>query len=963
MASSGQSSTGIQLAPIFVPGASKASVLKTKQKITAFGQWMDLSRAQPLQLYQNMGYDADAKKTLTQVLEDAALVKATRDRLAEETSKILALIAKVRSLSETAFSRETAAAAGVTANETRAAAHWLLSTLVREEPVQTACWLHDLGDALPPVLAEEIRVATAAAAAAAQVPVITPSQDERATALETALLSEKRGKEKYKSMCITLRDQADSLAADLDALRAQAQRSEEASKAQLISAMSIIKLLEADVADLELAKNKLEELVEADAESRRTDLATLQDENDRLRKANEELKGIKDDAADERLRQQLLELQLEVRQEGLRFEDLADKVKGLEADLQMREEQEQHLKAELEAAKEQSRTFQNQEQATRRDLNASHQQAIDDAREHNARVNELRAQAAAQNEDMMRHEESNRRNYMNLLARRRKTESLWREAEANFDQQREASALEKAELQAQVAQLQGQIVRRHDAWVVEKQDFQAHILELQGEIGQQRDAWAVEKEELQGQILLLAGQISQHRDAWAVEKEQLQGQVGQQRDAWAVEKEELQGQILLLQGQIGQQRDAWAVEKEQLQGQVGQQRDAWAVEREELQGQILLLQGQIGQQREASALEKAELQAQVTQLQGQVGQQRDAWAVEMEELQARVTLLEDQNHEQRDAWAVEKEELQAQNHEQREASASASLDHARCAWMAAADLLGIPEFRQGTFRPEIGQEMLSGREIASAGLPATFVAWALQRPWPPASAPGAATVSVPEQQPFGAALVALATSVTTMPLSWRDDYSDAWARLASVFRHVTADHSAAAPVEAWKIHLLDRLLAHILRDAATTFLLRLAASLTLRAMHLRWPGEVAAAAPSGIAGRGLGASDLHHALIAHVMQGVGLSDDASRHVGQMQDRLSGRMITLMCPGELGQDSPGMLVLDRQAEVLCWVHADHCRATFPVLSLTNPWGGPSWQLDLTGSPSMDWLAAFFFHCCI
>ncbi|GAO13477.1 hypothetical protein UVI_02016430 [Ustilaginoidea virens] len=808
MASSGQSSTGIQLAPIFVPGASKASVLKTKQKITAFSQWMDLSRAQPLQLYQNMGYDADAKKTLTQVLEDAALVKATRDRLAEETSKILALIAKVRSLSETAFSRETAAAAGITANETRAAAHWLLSTLVSEEPVQTACWLHDLGDAVPPVLAEEIRVAAAAAAAAAQVPVITPSQDERATALETALLSEKRGKEQYKSMCITLRDQADSLAADLDALRAQTQRSEEASKAQLISTMSIIKLLEADVADLELAKNKLEELVEADAESRRTDLATLQDENDRLRKANEELKGIKDDAADERLRQQLLALQLEVRQEGLRFEDLADKVKGLEADLQMREEQEQHLKAELEAAKEQSRTFQNQEQATRRDLNASHQQAIDDAREHNARVNELRAQAAAQNEDMMRHEESNRRNYMNLLARRRKTESLWREAEANFDQQREASALEKAELQAQVTQLQGQIVRRHDAWVVEKQDFQAHILELQGEIGQQRDAWAVEKEELQGQILLL-------------------------------------------QGQIGQQRNAWAVEKEQIQGQVGQQRDAWAVEREELQ--------------------------------------------------ARVTLLEDQNHEQRDVWAVEKEELQAQNHEQREASASASLDHARCAWMAAADLLGIPEFRQGTFRPEIGQEMLSGREIASAGLPATFVAWALQRPWPPASAPGAATVSVPEQQPFGAALVALATSVTTMPLSWRDDYSDAWARLASVFRHVTADPSAAAPVEAWKIHLLDRLLAHILRDAATTFLLRLAASLTLRAMHLCWPGEVAAAAPSGIAGRGLGASDLHHALIAHVMQGVGLSDDASRHVGQMQDRLSGRMITLMCPGELARN--------------------------------------------------------------
>ncbi|GAB0132919.1 hypothetical protein EsDP_00001340 [Epichloe bromicola] len=151
------------LHPIFVPGQSQATVLKTRQDLTALHRWLQASRQQSMDVYEQMGYDANAQDTIISIEKECQAMEEAAESLWVQTAQMTSLIDRVSNISTIADR--------MTLSETKQA------------PVAAVSILRKLGDALRPALAAEIRTAAAVSETTVEVqattPPLGPSQDER----------------------------------------------------------------------------------------------------------------------------------------------------------------------------------------------------------------------------------------------------------------------------------------------------------------------------------------------------------------------------------------------------------------------------------------------------------------------------------------------------------------------------------------------------------------------------------------------------------------------------------------------------------------------------------------------------------------------------------------------------------------------------------------------------------------
>ncbi|GAB0140652.1 hypothetical protein EsHS_00001265 [Epichloe bromicola] len=151
------------LHPIFVPGQSQATVLKTRQDLTALHRWLQASRQQSMDVYEQMGYDANAQDTIISIEKECQAMEEAAESLWVQTAQMTSLIDRVSNISTIADR--------MTLSETKQAVDGT-ARIASERLPSRLCWLKS----------SQLRRSPSSenwATLFATTPPLGPSQDER----------------------------------------------------------------------------------------------------------------------------------------------------------------------------------------------------------------------------------------------------------------------------------------------------------------------------------------------------------------------------------------------------------------------------------------------------------------------------------------------------------------------------------------------------------------------------------------------------------------------------------------------------------------------------------------------------------------------------------------------------------------------------------------------------------------
>lgn len=344
---------------ISVPEQSKATVLKTRQDLAAFHRWLQASRQQSMDVYEQIGYDANAQDTIIGIENECQAMEEAAESLWAQTAQMTSLIDRVSSISAIADRMTTSSETKQAAVDgtARIASERLLSLLAREQPVAAVSILRNLGDALPPALAAEIRAAAAVSATTVEVPATSPppgpSQDERFMSLQNEVDRLANRKTELKLMA---QKQGSQILELTKRLGTATQVNEAQNAAQLKQSerdKTKITGLEAMVNELRLENSRTLESVNTSRDTDRGQIQSLRAENDRLHVENEKLKQVRQVTADNALREQNRALDVELTRERLRAQDTLDQTAKVQSDMRLLQDRLTRTEADLSLAQQQ----------------------------------------------------------------------------------------------------------------------------------------------------------------------------------------------------------------------------------------------------------------------------------------------------------------------------------------------------------------------------------------------------------------------------------------------------------------------------------------------------------------------------------------------------------------------------------------------------------------------------------